>query len=101
MQEQIISLTDFKTSASRLLQETRGGANIILTQNGTASAVVQDYATYRAQQDAFLMLKLMVQGEADAQKNRLAPQNKVFDSLRSSLLKQQKQSGLKQKKQHG
>ena len=93
MQEQIISLTDFKTSASRLLQETRGGANIILTQNGAASAVVQDYATYRAQQDAFLMLKLMVQGEADVQKNRLAPQAKVFDGLRASLLKQQKRHG--------
>ena len=93
MKEQIISLTDFKTSASRLLQETRGGANIILTQNGTASAVVQDYATYRAQQDAFLLLKLMVQGEADVQKNRLAPQDKVFGSLRASLLKQQKQHG--------
>ena len=93
MQDQIISLTDFKTSASRLLQETRGGANIILTQNGSASAVVQDYATYRAQQDAFLMLKLMVQGEADAQKGRVTSQGKVFDSLRTSLLKQQKQHG--------
>lgn len=93
MQEQIISLTDFKTSASRLLQETRGGANIILTQNGSASAVVQDYATYRAQQDAFLMLKLMVQGEADVQKNRLVPQAKVFEGLRTSLLKQQKKHG--------
>lgn len=88
MPEQIISLTDFKTSASRLLQETRGGANIILTQNGSASAVVQDYATYRAQQDAFLILKLMVQGEADVQKDRLTSQAKVFDSLRASLLKQ-------------
>ena len=100
MQEQIISLTDFKTSASRLLLETRGGANIILTQNGTASAVVQDYAIYRVQQDAFLLLKLMVHGEADVQKGRVISQNKVFDSLRASLLKQQKPSGLKKKK-HG
>jgi hypothetical protein len=58
-----------------------------LTQSGSASAVVQDYATYRAQQDAFLMLKLMVQGEADVQKNRVSPQAKVFDGLRASLLK--------------
>jgi hypothetical protein len=80
-----------------------------LTQNGTASAVVQDYATYRALQDAFLLLKLMVQGEADVQRNRLVPQEKVFGSLRASLLiqqnpsglKQQKPSGLKQQKQHG
>jgi len=93
MQEPIISLTDFKTSASQLLQETRGGANIILTQNGWASGVVQDYATYRKQQNAFLLLKLMVQGEADAQKDRVTPQAKVFDTLRTSLLKQQKQRG--------
>lgn len=53
MQEQIISLSDFKKSVSRLLQEMRGGANIILTQNGSASAVVQDDETYRKQQDAF------------------------------------------------
>jgi prevent-host-death family protein len=93
VQEKIISLTDFKTSASRLLQETRGGANIILTQNGSASAVVQDYATYRAQQDAFLMLKLMVQGEADVSRNRLTSQSEVFSSMRASLLAGQKQHG--------
>jgi prevent-host-death family protein len=89
MREQIISLTDFKTSASRLLQETRGGANIILTQNGSASAVVQDYATYRAQQESFLMLKLMVQGEADVSKSQLTSQSEVFSSMRASLLEQQ------------
>jgi len=86
VQEQIISLTDFKTSASRLLQETRGGTNIILTQNGSASAVVQDYTTYRAQQDAFLMLKLMVQGEADVSKDKLMAQRDIFNSMRASLL---------------
>lgn len=93
MREQIISLTDFKTSASRLLQETRGGANIILTQNGSASAVVQDYATYRAQQDAFLMLKLLVQGEADVSKNKLTSQSEVFGSMRASLLERQTKNG--------
>lgn len=93
MQEQIISLTDFKTSASRLLQETRGGTNIILTQNGSASAVVQDYATYRAQQDAFLMLKLMVQGESNVTKAALTSQSEVFSSMRASLLERQKQNG--------
>ena len=86
MHEQIISLTDFKTSASRLLHETRGGVNIILTQNGSASAVVQDYAIYRAQQDAFWMLKLMVQGGADVSKNRLTSLSEVFGSMRASLL---------------
>ena len=61
--------------------------------NGSAIAVVQDYATDQAQQDTFLMLKLMAQGEADVQKNQLTPQAKVFDSLRTSLLKQAKRQG--------
>jgi hypothetical protein len=38
-------------------------------------------------------LKMMVQGEADARKDQLTPQSKVFDSLRASLLKQMKQRG--------
>ncbi len=38
---------------------------LVLTQNGRASAVVQDYAQYQLQQEGLLMLKLLVQGEAD------------------------------------
>ena len=85
MSEQIISLTEFKTSASRLLEDTRSGANLVLTQNGSASAVVQDYATYQRQKQAFLMLKLLIQGESDIQNNRTQPQEKVFSELRESL----------------
>lgn len=86
MQEQIISLTDFKSTASRLLEETRSGKNFVLTQNGSASAVVQDYQIYQNQQEAFLMLKLMVQGEYDVQKGNLTPQDNVFAELRNELL---------------
>ena len=37
-------------------------------------------------QEASLMLTLMVQGEADAQNNRLIAQGVVFDTLRAPLL---------------
>jgi hypothetical protein len=43
--------------------------------------------TFRKQQNAFLMLKLMEQGETDSQNGRVTPQAKVFDGLRTSLLK--------------
>ena len=85
MSEQIISLTEFKASASRLLEDTRSGANLVLTQNGSASAVVQDYATYQRQKQAFLMLRLLIQGESDIQNNRTQLQEKVFSELRESL----------------
>jgi len=44
------------------------------------------FAISRAQQDAFLMLKLMVQGEFDVSKNRLTSQSEVFGSMRATLL---------------
>ena len=91
MSEQIISLTEFKASASRLLEDTRSGANLVLTQNGSASAVVQDYATYQRQKQAFLMLKLLIQGESDIQNNRTHPQETVFSKLRESLKARAKQ----------
>ena len=91
MTEQIISLTEFKASASKLLEDTRSGANLVLTQNGSASAVVQDYATYQRQKQAFLMLKLLIQGESDIQNNRTEPQETVFSDLRESLRARTKQ----------
>ena len=91
MSEHIISLTEFKASASRLLEDTRSGANLILTQNGSASAVVQDYASYQRQKQAFLMLKLLIQGESDIQNNRTQPQETVFSELRESLKARAKQ----------
>jgi len=51
------------------------------------------YQSNAARHDALWMLKLMLQGETDTQKNRLIPQGKVFDTLRASLLERQKQHG--------
>ena len=84
--EKVLSLSDFKADASRLLKEVRENPlSLVLTQNGRASAVVQDYEQFKRQQDALLMLKLMVQGEADIQNNRLTPQDAVFSSMREQL----------------
>ncbi|MGH8473081.1 MAG: type II toxin-antitoxin system Phd/YefM family antitoxin, partial [Gammaproteobacteria bacterium] len=48
MGESIISLSEFKSEASQLLARIRGsGEAIVLTQNGTATAVVHDIASFR------------------------------------------------------
>ncbi len=87
MTDSIISLSAFKSDASRLLARMREEPGVlVLTQNGRASAVVQDYAQYQAQQEGLLMLKLLVQGEADIAQGRLIPQEEVFAALRTSLV---------------
>ena len=59
MSESIISLSEFKSEASQLLARIReSGEAIVLTQNGTATAVVHDIASFRKLEQGLLMLKL-------------------------------------------
>jgi prevent-host-death family protein len=86
MSESILSISDFKADASRLLDQMRDEpSRIVLTQNGRARAVVEDYAAYRRREQALLMLKLMAQGEADARQGRLTDQTEVFGAVRERL----------------
>ena len=86
MTTQVISLSDFKAKASQLLDEIKASQRpIVITQHGTAAAVVQDYESYQRMQDTVAFLRLMVQGEADIKEGRLISQDEVFSSLRRRL----------------
>jgi prevent-host-death family protein len=86
MRESILSLSEFKADASRLLDQIRDEpTRIVLTQNGRARAVVEDYAAYQRREQALVMLRLMAQGEADARAGRLTDQGNVFAALRERL----------------
>jgi hypothetical protein len=86
MTESIMSLSQFKADASRLLRRMQDEPGVlVLTQNGRARAVVQDFGQYQAEQQGLLMLKLLVQGEADVSAGRVAPQGEVVADLRRRL----------------
>ena len=82
----VVSLTEFKAKAAQMLAELKATEKeIVLTQRGAASAVVQDFDAYERQRSALLMLKLMAQGEADIQAGRTTPQDKVFAEIKARL----------------
>ena len=86
MATSVISLSDFKARASQILEEISASQHpIVITQNGSAAAVVQDYESYQRMQDSIAVLRLMVQGEADIKDGRLTPQREVFSSMRKRL----------------
>lgn len=86
MTQQIISLSQFKSTAAEMLRKLeKTHDHIILTQNGAATAVVQDIHSFENDKKALLMLKLMVQGEGDIAGGRLLEQDTVFKSLRKKL----------------
>jgi len=90
----IISLSEFKSDVGRLLREIQGGSELlVLTRNGKAQAVVEDYDTHRRRREAVLLLKLMVQGETDVQRGKLTAQDNVFSTLRDRLASNQVENG--------
>ena len=58
---------------------------VVLTRRGAAGAVVQNLDAYERQRNAVLMLKFMVQGEADIQAGRTTPQDQVFAEIKAGL----------------
>ena len=86
MSESILSLSEFKSDASRLLNRIRAEpTTLVLTQNGRARAVVEDYEQHQERKRALVMLKRMVQGERDVEDGRVVPQEQVFADLRRRL----------------
>ena len=86
MATSIVSLSEFKAKAAQMLSKMKSTEHqIVLTQRGAASAVVQDFQAHQRLQDALIMLKLMVQGEADVAAGRTTPQDRVFADLEARL----------------
>lgn len=86
MSETVISLTEFKSNAARFIAALKQHPqSLVLTQNGRATAVVQDMETYQRQLDAITMLKLAAMGEADIKKGKLTPQSQVFARLKKQI----------------
>ena len=82
----VVSLSEFKAKAAQMLERMNAsGQEIILTQNGSATAVVQDYESYQGIQEALAMMKLMVLAEADIKSGRLTPQAQIFSDLRKRV----------------
>jgi prevent-host-death family protein len=94
MSQSILSLSEFKADASRLLDKVRDEpGTLVLTQNGRARVVVEDYDQYQARERALSMLKLMAQGEGDVADGRLLEQEQVFEELRQRLIGRETEVG--------
>lgn len=82
----VVSLSEFKARASQFLERIHAsGEEIVLTQNGSATAIVQDYETYQNLKDGLAFMKLMVQGESDVKAGRLVHQSRVFADVKERL----------------
>ena len=72
-----------KANAAQLIRElAQGGEPLVITQNGEATAVLQDMATYEATQETLALLKILALGRRQVEEGRTVPAEQVFRRLR-------------------
>ena len=79
-------VTLLKTRSAQLIREARNSRQpIIITQNGKATAVLQDVETYEEQRRTLLMLKLMAQGDRELKEGQAVPQETARQRFEQTL----------------
>lgn len=83
--ENITPITELKRDAAGLIEKAaREQSPIVITQNGRATAVLQDVRSYEADQQKMAMMQIVAQSEAEIAAGRglsLAQHHKRIDAL--------------------
>ncbi len=82
-------VTALKAHSARLIRRAQvSGQPIMITQNGKATAVLQDVETYEEQRRTLLLLKFLSQGDRELKRGEGIPQadaRKHFDATLKGL----------------
>lgn len=71
-------VTQLKTRSAQLIRTAKEtGQPIIITQNGRATAILQDVDSYQAQRDALLLLKFMAQGDQELNRGQAIGHSRI------------------------
>ena len=86
--EDIRPVSYLKARTAHLLDQVNDTRRpVIITQSGTARAILQDPESYEQTRRAIGILKLLVQGEEDVRTGRTSRQQDVFERLERKFAK--------------
>jgi prevent-host-death family protein len=86
LSDAIEPVTVLKTRSAELIRRARESRQpVIITQNGKATAVLQDVESYQRQRQALLMLKYLALGERDVRDGAVLPDADADAHFRAKL----------------
>ena len=86
LQESIKPISYVKAHAADIiLSISESRTPIIITQNGEATAVLQDIASYEEIQESLAMLKILAMGRKDVEEGRVKPAEQAFADIREKI----------------
>ena len=84
--EAIEPVTTLKSKSAELVRRARdSGQPIIITQNGKATAVLQDVESYQRQRQALLLLRYLARGDRDLRQGKLLSDAEADRHFRARL----------------
>lgn len=86
LSETVKPISYLKAHASEMFRSmAEDQSTYIITQNGTARAVVQDIASYEQTQNSLRLLKLLAQSTKSLHEGRFKPLDKAFSDVSSRI----------------
>jgi len=80
------SVSYVKSHLAQVIDSVRGGAGpVLVTQKGTAAAIIEDAASYQRTQDAMAMLKLVAIAKHSLATGKTYTHKQVFAEARARL----------------
>lgn len=84
--KQVKPISYIKANAAEVIGAiTENREPVYITQNGEATAVLQDIASYEAEQERLALLKILALGQRDIAEGRVHEASEVITDLRNRL----------------
>ena len=81
---QVRPISYLKANAAEVMRQLEQQREpMVITQNGTAKAVIQDVASYEATQETLALLKILALGNHQVEQGKVEPLARVVERLRA------------------
>jgi prevent-host-death family protein len=86
LQEAIKPISYVKAHAADIIRDVAASRTpVIITQNGEATAVLQDIASYEEIQESLALLKILAMGQKDIEEGKVKPAKQAFAEIREKI----------------